>query len=131
MDGITAVTVTAIIGVLIWYLKYTTKRQAIREDKQDLERTARQKKRDEEQKEERDYYRGILTNEMGENKKLNVQGIALQKEMVKDFKDHNGHAERFSQKVIETLGTICNKMNGNNPGDRRKETKSVEVDRRK
>ncbi len=130
MDGLTAGTVTAIIGVMIWSFKYQTKRQAEREDKQDSERTERQAQRDKEQKEERDYYREKLTNEMEENKKLNVQGITLQKEMIKDFKDHNGHSEKFSEKVIETLGIICNKLNGNNP-DRRKIVKKVEVNRRK
>lgn len=135
MEGITAVTVTAIIGVLIWYLKYQTRRQAEREDKQDTERLKAQEKRDKEQKEERDYYRGIITNEMSENTKLNLQGIALTERIMKDFEKHDGHSEKFSKKIVQSLGIICKKMNSSGiiRGiiDRRRKNVKVGVNRRK
>ena len=106
-------TVVGVFALLfVWYLMYQTKRQAKREDTQDKEKFARQEKRDKEQKEERDYYRGIITTELQNNEKLNSQGIILQREMMEDFKKHNGHAEKFSIKVVESLGLICDKMNG-------------------
>lgn len=138
MDGITAGTITAIIGVLIWYLKYQTKRNATREDKQDKERSKREEKLDEERKEERLFNRNIITNELKEihqdnhkNTELNVQGITLQKDMLKGLNESNKHNEDFQNKTVETLGLICDKMNGNNPNDRRKKYKKVEVERRK
>lgn len=127
MIGIIAAAMTALIGVMVWYLKYQTRRQAKREDKHDAI-----------QREERLFYRGLVTNDLKglhqdslKNTELNVQGITLQKEMIKDFKDHNGHAERFSEKVIETLNHICDKMRIVNINDRRKKNKMVRVDRRK
>lgn len=101
-----------LIGLMVWYFKHTTKRQATREDKQDEERIERQDERDKEQKEERDYYRNIISGELQKNVDLNVKGIALQKEMMKNFNDHDGHSVKYSKKVVETLGLICDKMNG-------------------
>ena len=105
---ITAVMLILVVG-LVWYL---IKRQTKREDKTDEERTKRQDQRDMEQREERDYYRALIVNDLQKNEELNIQGITLQKEMLNGFKNHNGHAERFSEKVIESLGAICNKLNG-------------------
>jgi len=101
-----------VVIMMAWYLWHQTKRQAKREDDQDRERTKREEKRDEEQKEERGFYRGLVKDDLRKNIDLNVQGITLQKEMINDFKNHDGHAEKFSEKVIETLGAICNKLNG-------------------
>jgi len=113
---ITAIMLILVVA-LVWYL---IKRQTKREDKQDIERIKKQEKYDEEQKEDRLYHRNLITNHLEhindvslKNTELNVQGIALQKEIMKDFKDHNGHAEKFSEKVIESLDAICNKLNGN------------------
>lgn len=105
---------TILVGLMVWYLKHQTKRQAEREDKQDEERVKRQEKRDEEQKEERNYYRGLVKDDIRKNVDLNVKGIVLQTEMMKDFKDHDGHAEEFSKKVVESLGLICDKLNSRN-----------------
>lgn len=107
---ITAVMLILVVG-LVWYL---IKRQTKREDKQDEERTKEQIRRDTEQKEERNYYRNLLANDLHKNEELNLQGIALQKVMMEDFKDHNGHAEKFSEKVVESLGLICDRLNGGN-----------------
>ncbi len=115
MEKILAYVVTVLVGVMIWYLKYQTKRQAQREDKNDEERTKRQEKRDAEQKEERDYYRTLITNEQKENVDLNIQGIAMQKEMMKDFKGHNIQSRKAWKKIIESLTGLSNWVNGNNP----------------
>jgi len=112
MGGTEIGALSILVGLFVWYLKHQTKRQATREDSQDKERIEREENRDKEQKEERDYYRNIISGELRKNVDLNVKGIALQKEMIKDFKDHNGHSEKFSKKVVETLGLICDKMNG-------------------
>lgn len=101
-----------LVGVLVWYFKQQTKRQATREDKQDTERFKREERRDKEQKEERDYYRNVISGDLQKNANLNTKGIALQKKMMSDFKKHNGHSEKFSNKVIETLNLMCDKMNG-------------------
>ena len=121
MIGIIAAAMTALIGVMVWYLKYQTRQQAKREDKHDVI-----------QREERIFYRNLVTNDLKglhhdslKNTELNVQGIALQKEMIKDFKDHNGHSKEFSKKIVETLNILCNQI------DRRKIKKKVKVDRRK
>lgn len=100
-----------LVGLMVWYLKHQTKRQAEREDGQDKERIKRQEERDKEQKEERNYYRGLIKDDIRKNVDLNVKGITLQKEIMKDFKDHNSHAEKFSEKVVESLGLICDKLN--------------------
>lgn len=105
---ITAMMLILVVG-LVWYF---VKRQTKREDTQDEERTKRQNQRDMEQKEERDYYRNLIKNDLHKNEELNLQGIALQKTMMEGFKDHNGHAEKFSEKVVESLGLICDKLNG-------------------
>lgn len=129
------------IGLMVWYFKHTTRRQAEREDKQDTERATIQEKHDKDQKEERDYYRKVIDGGMHKNAILNAKGITLTKEMMKDFKNHNGHSEKFSEKVIETLSLMCGKLNGKSPemmaakkklkNDRRKKDKLVKTDRRK
>ena len=86
MSGVEIGALTILISVMVWYLKYQTKRQANREDKQDEERAKRQEKRDKDQKEERDYYRNLITNDMealhkdsAKNADLNNQSIVLLK----------------------------------------------------
>ena len=90
MGGVEIGALTILVSVMVWYFKYQTKRQAIREDKQDEERATRQEKRDEEQKEERDYYRNLITHDMEKfheadtkNIDLNNQSLVLQKDMIK------------------------------------------------
>ena len=106
-----------VVGVftiaMVWYLWYQTRRQSKREDKQDEERAERQKKHDEDQKEERDYYRGLITNDQKKNVDLNVQGIALQKEMMKEMKDHDNYSREAWKNLNGSLTAICNRLNGN------------------
>ena len=112
---ITAVMLILVVG-LVWYL---IKRQAKREEKFDTERAQREERHDKQQDEDRKFNRDIMTNELKslhkdniKNAELNVKGITLQKEMMKDFKKHNGHSEKFSEKVIESFGILCDKLNG-------------------
>ena len=103
---ITAVMLILVVG-LVWYL---IKRQTKREDKND-----------EIQEEDRLYHRNLITNHLEriadvslKNTELNVQGIALQKEMMKDFEKHNEHSDEVSGKVVESLGLICDRLNDGN-----------------
>ena len=114
---ITAVMLILVVG-LVWHL---IKRQTKREDKHDIERIEKQKKYDEEQKEDRLYHRNLITNHLEhiadaslKNTELNVQGIALQKEMMMEFKEHNGHNKVFQEKSIQSLGLICDRLDGGN-----------------
>ena len=141
MIGIIAAAMTALIGLMVWYVKYQTRQQTIREDKQDKERIQREFKRDNDQKEERDYYRALVKEDLRKNMDLNVQGISLQKDMMKDFQDHNGSSQKAWGKTIDTLSLLCDKMNGGSPDikrakeslnqERRKKNIEVKVDRRK
>lgn len=148
IENYETLTVVGVFAIMMaWYLFFSTKHQAKREDKQDTERTKRQDKRDEEQKEERDYYRGLIKNDLQKNAVLNSRSLNLQKEMTKDHESHNGHTERFSEKILKSLALqtdaitlVCDKLNGGNPDmveakkrlnkDRRKKDKKVEVERR-
>ncbi|MBA7581511.1 hypothetical protein ES708_23416 [subsurface metagenome] len=113
---ITAVMLILVVG-LVWYL---IKRQSKREEKFDIERAAREERHDKQQDEDRKFNRNIITNELKglhetslKNTELNIQGIALQKEIMKDFKDHNGHAEKFSKEIIKSINLVCDKLNSN------------------
>ena len=141
MDGriiaIIATALGALISALVWYLKYQTKHQAGKEVGYDKERIKRQEKIDKDQKEDRDYYRGIIKKELKKNNVLTVKGITLQKEMINDFKIHNGHIADFQKKAVESINLIYDGMKAalnkplNGIIDRRKENKRVSVDRRK
>ena len=79
-----------LVSSMIWYLKYQTKRQAVREDKLDIERANREEKRDKERKEEMLFIRTLVTNDMKElhkdslkNADLNNQSLILQKDILK------------------------------------------------
>ena len=147
MGGTELAALTTLVGLMVWYLKYQTKAQNEREIKSDKERNKRQDKRDEEQKEERDYYRDLIKNDLQKNAIINSRSLELQRNIVKDLESHNGYTEKFSEKIIKTLSLqtdaitiVCNKLNGGSPTmietkkrlnkDRRKEDKSVEVERR-
>jgi len=110
---ITAVMLILVVG-LVWYL---IKRQTKREDKHDEERIKIQEKHDKDQKEERDYYRNLITNDQKKNVDLNIQGIALQKEMMKAMKDHDNYSRDAWKKLNGSLGAICDKLNGIKSGE--------------
>ena len=101
-----------IVGVfaimMTWYLWHQTRMQSKREDKHDLV-----------EKDERLFYRNLVTNDMREihkdnakNAELNIQTITLQKDMAKQLEKHNGHSKKAWEKTIESLGVICDKLNG-------------------
>ena len=129
------------VGLMVWYLKYQTKAQSKREEKSDEERAKREEIHGKDQREERDYYRNVIDGSLQKNAVLNAKSLSLQKKMMKDFKDHNGHSEKFSEKVIETLTLMCGKLNGGSPDmvaakknlnkDRRVTNEKVKADRRK
>ena len=114
MPVITAVMLILVVG-LVWYL---IRRQSKREEKFDIERAKREERHDKQQDENRKFSRDIITNELKslhtdsiKNAELNIQGIALQKEMMKDFKGHNGHAEKFSKEILKSINLVCDKLN--------------------
>jgi len=98
---------TILVGLMVWYLKYQTKRQATREDKQDIEKAEREKARDQERKEESLFIRGLLKNDLKElhqdsvkNADLNKKSITLQKSI--------------ANQTIGALNIICDRLNGGN-----------------
>ena len=111
---ITAVMLILVVG-LVWYL---IKRQSKREEKFNIERSKREERHDKQQDEDRKFSRDIIKNELKslhadsiQNAELNVQGITLQKEMMKEFKNHNGHTEKFSTEIIKSINLVCDKLN--------------------
>ncbi|MBA7524571.1 hypothetical protein ES705_16712 [subsurface metagenome] len=111
----------AFVLLMIWYVRFQTKTQAKREEKQDEERIRRETKRDEERKEEMLFNRNLLINDIKsihaislENSKLNGQGMVLQKEMIKDLREHNGYCKEASKKIIESFSAVIDKINGKN-----------------
>lgn len=119
-------TVVGVFAIMMaWYLWHQTRSQSKREDKHDAI-----------QKEERIFYRNLVTNDMKglhqdsvKNAELNVQGLTLQKDILKDFREHNGHTREFSEKVIKSLNNVCEKLSI--VADRRIKNKSVRLERRK
>jgi len=107
MIRIVAGSVTALIGVMVWYLKYQTKRQANREDKQDEERAERQEKRDKDQKEERDYYRNLITNDMEALHKDSVKNADLNNQSIVLLKDIGENQNKLC-KLIESVDRRIN-----------------------
>lgn len=107
MIKIVAGSVTVLVGAMVWYLKYQTKRQAEREDKHDAIQTKREEKHDKIQAEDRLFNRNLITNYLEElhqdsvkNFKLNRKSITLQRSIAK--------------KTIGALNIICDRLNGNN-----------------
>ena len=136
MGGVEITALTTLVGLFVWYLKYTTKQNSIREEKHD-----------EIQKDERLFNRNIITNELNKlhqdnlkNTELNNQSTRLIKDMNKNLENHNGHSQKAWEKTIDTLSMMCDRLNGGNSKmieakkrlnkDRRKEDKKVKVDRR-
>jgi len=104
-------TIVGVFAILMsWYLWIQTKQQVKREDK-----------RDEQQDEDRLFHRNLITNDLKhlhengiKNTELNAQSVVLQKDMIREFKEHNGHNKVFQERAIESLGLICDRLNGGN-----------------
>jgi len=115
-------TIVGVFAILMsWYLWHQTKQQAKREDKRDEQQAKREAKINEQQDEDRLFHRNLITNDLKslhedgiKNTELNAQSIVLQKDMIQEFKEHNGHNKVFQEKAIESLGLICNRLNGEN-----------------
>jgi len=92
--GIIAAAMMAIIGVMIWYIKYTTKRQAKREENHEKE-----------QKEERLYNRGIIKDELKTLHRDSVKTAELSRK-------NTALQRSIGNKTITALNDLCNKING-------------------
>lgn len=108
MSGIEIGALTILVSSMVWFLKYTTKRQARREDTQDAERIKRETKRDEERKEEMLFIRKLVTNDIKElhqdnvkNAELNKQSLVLQKDMMKTH-----------TRLVKLIESVDRKING-------------------
>lgn len=118
MIGIIAAAMTALISVVVWYLKYQTKQQTEREKKHDEQQLKREEKHDKQQDEDRAFHRSLIENDLKsihsislENSKLNSQSLLLQKEMMKEIKEHDGQSRDAWNKLNGSLGAICDKLN--------------------
>lgn len=122
IENYETLTIVGIFGIMMaWYLWHQTRAQTEREKKNDEERLKRETKRDEERKEEMLFNRNLLINDVKsihtislENSKLNSQSLVLQKEMIKDLREHNGYCKEASKKIIESFSAVCNKLNNIN-----------------
>ena len=96
-----------LVGLMVWYFKHTTKRQAEREDKQDEERARKEKKRDEERKEEMLFYRNLVTNDMKELHKDNVKNADLNNRSIVLIKNVGENQNKLC-KLIESVDRRIN-----------------------
>ncbi|MBA7544283.1 hypothetical protein ES705_36635 [subsurface metagenome] len=105
IENYETLTIVGVFGIMMaWYLWHQTRAT-----------TERQEKYDKDQKEERDYYRGLVKDDLQKNVDLNVKGITLQKEMMKEIKDHDGQSREAWSKLNGSLGAICERLNNKNP----------------
>lgn len=86
----------ALVAAMVWYLKYQTKRQAKREDTQDAER-----------KEERVFYRDLITNDMKELHQDNSKNIGLNNQSITLLKGVGENQSRLC-KLIESVDKRIN-----------------------
>ena len=101
MSGIEIGALTILVSSMVWYLKYQTKRQANREDVQDVERIKRESKRDEERKEEMLFIRKLVTNDMKDLHKDSLKNAELNKQSIVN-----------QRKIIGLIGLIDRRNNG-------------------
>ena len=124
----------AFVLLMIWYVRFQTKQQAIREGKIADQQAKREDKHDKIQTEERNFNRTLITGTLKEihnnglkNAELNRKSINMQKQ--------------FSKESVETLKNISDRLNGGTKGvkaiasleaiNERKKDSKVEVERRK
>lgn len=121
MEKIIAVAMAALIGVMVWFLKYQTRAQTERDKKHDEQQAKREEKHDKQQDEDRKFHRDLITNHLKglqdislENSKLNSQSMVLQEDMIKHMEEHDDYCKETSKKIIESFSAICDKLNGKN-----------------
>jgi len=102
---------TILVGLMVWYLKYQTKRQATREDKLDEERIKKENKRDEERKEEILFIRKLVTNDIKELHQDSVKNAELNKQSVVLLKDVGLNQNKLC-KLIESVDRRINGRKG-------------------
>ena len=118
---------------MVWYFYYQTKCQTKRDEKHDAI-----------QKEEREFSRGIVKDELKDLANASLKNADLQNRSFTILKDHNQYTEIFSKKVVKSLDIIANRLNGGTAGtkaiarlkeietkDRRKKVQKVVKERRK
>jgi len=98
----------AFVLLMVWYVRYQTKRQATREDKHDEERIEKENKRDEERKEEMLFNRNLITNDMKELHKDNVKNAELNKQSIVLLKDVGEN----QNKLCKLIESVDRRMNG-------------------
>jgi len=134
MDGVQITALSTLVGLFVWYLKTQTRQEAKREDKHDKMQT-----------EEREFNRSIVKNELKELHRdsvkvadLHSKSIIVINEIGKNLQLHNGHTEKFSEKVLGAFDVLCDKMNGGSPESialkkklKEYEEKGIVINRRK
>jgi len=118
---------------MVWYFYYQTKCQTKRDEKHDAI-----------QKEEREFSRGIVKDELKDLANASLKNAELNNQSISMLKDHSKFAETFSVKVIESLAIVAERLNGGTAGtkaiarlkeieikDRRKKVLKVVKERRK
>ena len=118
---------------MVWYFYYQTKCQAKRDEKHDLI-----------QKEERDFSRGIVKDELKDLANASLKNAELNNIGNEILKNHSKLTETFSVKMIESLAIVAERLNGGTAGtkaiarlkeieikDRRKKVLKVVKERRK
>ena len=136
MDGVEIAALTTLVGVLVWYVKYTTKQTAKRESDAYIERTKREEKHDKIQKEDRDFNRGLITGALKDIHDTGLKSAEMNRKSYRLQKD-------YQKESVGTLKTICERLNGGTEGikaiaklkeinskNRRKKDKIVKVERR-
>lgn len=107
MSGVEIGALTILVSSMVWYLKYQTKRQAKREDTQDVERAEREAKRDEERKEEMLFVRSLLTNDLKDLHKDNSRNIDLNNQSIGLLKNVGENQNKLC-KLIESVDRRIN-----------------------
>jgi len=97
---ITAVMLILVVG-LVWYL---IKRQAKREDKHD-----------DIQKEERLFYRNLVSNDMKDLHKDSLKNAELNQESIDILQRHSKESRDSNLKISGILKNLLKSSNGNNP----------------
>ena len=110
--------ILGIVGVLAWYLWYTTKQQNEREN----ERIAKESKRDELQAVREDKVLDMLTVSMKnleihtiKNKELNKKIASIQKETLEALKKHKKESREANEILTGVMKNVLQLSNGGNP----------------
>jgi len=118
---------------MVWYFYYQTKCQTKRDEKHDAI-----------QKEEREFSRGIVKDELKDLANASLKNAELNNIGNEILKNHSKLTETFSVKMIESLAIVAERLNGGTAGtkaiarlkeieikDRRKKVLKVVKERRK